>query len=97
MIGDPASLVIVEGATPDEREAVHQLVVKHSDGWWHWFGDVWIVGGLDVFKWSDLLANAIESEGKLFVLALPDHSRRSWAIRGVGDDAVEWLKTEFRE
>jgi hypothetical protein len=92
-----AVMIVLDRATPEEREAVHALVKQHAKGWWHQFSDVWIAGGKTSREWRDILRGTIPGgTSSLLVIALPEEGRRQWSFRGPRvRRRTRWLHTTY--
>jgi hypothetical protein len=89
-------VIILDGSSQAERDAVHARVKKASSGSWHKYSEVWIVrGGTGASEWMDRLRPVIKVSS-LLVLALPEYEGRHWAY--YGPDAIEraaWLHKNY--
>ncbi len=97
-----AHVVLVDGASPEQLEAVHSAL-KDQPGWWRNSANAWIVLSDGNFtQLRDIVSAAIRGAGgrrpKVLVLQLPkEQSDRRWAISGQRK-AEDWLlKSYHRE
>jgi hypothetical protein len=96
---EPAFLIVLDRASAEQRNAVHEAIKGHANGWWHQFADTWIVGGgVSAAEWRDLLRTHISSPAGVLVLRLPDaaSASRNWAM--FGPDAkirAEWIHENY--
>jgi hypothetical protein len=102
---DPTYIIVLDRATAAEREAVHEVVKDHANGWWHRFASAWIVGAgsSSVAEWRDLVTEALDivraasddgeaSNAGVLVVNLPVFEERDWAFHGKrASERTAWL------
>ncbi len=90
----PKYAIIINRATPEQREQVHGIVKEHANGWWHHFADLWIVGGKTTTEWRDLVGVAVRlGPTGVLVLKIDVESAPTWAYRAhLPESASEWLQ-----
>jgi hypothetical protein len=96
MISKP-SIILIDGAAPSVIEAIHAIVKENAIGWWHYFGNVWIVGGYTPSEWRDLIRDVIPRGRavKLLVIELPAE-QRNWASFMVPNkESNDWLREQY--
>jgi hypothetical protein len=83
----PFYMLVLNEATPDQINTVHEALKEHAQGWWHHFDNAWIVGGdLDAGQWLDVVTPLIPNgRASVLVVQLPDdiQQRQSWAYYGI--------------
>lgn len=90
----PFYIIIMERATPEELEAVHEIAKAHAESWWHEVENVWIVKGHRARYWRTLIAPVIPyGNSGVVVLGLPVTDPRAEASNyGVDHRArMAWL------
>ena len=95
-----ANVILVDRATADQLNAVHEIVKTHASGWWHHFTSVWIVGGeKTATQWRNLISPVI-TEGAANVLVLelpPPEADRLWAFYGKKpEERSKWLHDSYK-
>ena len=95
------SVIILDGPTQAQRDAVHERVKKVTKSWWHTFDDVWIVrSGTSPTEWIDRLQPVFKSGPASFlVLGLPGTTdTRSWGYFGPNPtQRVAWLHRYYTQ
>jgi len=93
----PAFAIVINRATAQQRAQVHEIVKSNADGWWHGFGDLWIVRGKSVEGWRDLVGIAFSAvPSGVIVLRIADPGVPRWAYRAkLSDSAADWLRKEL--
>jgi hypothetical protein len=89
-----------------QRNKVQAVVKEHANGWWHFFADLWIVGGRGgtghgpTTEWRDLILKSLGAGSGVGVLVLqlpPNSADRWWAMSGPdGETRAEWLRKNLR-
>jgi hypothetical protein len=98
MIMDSPCIIIVSGARLHEKEAVHEVIKEHANGWWHHFADVWIVGGQTTGYWIENLSPVVaEGPSRLLIMALPENLGGRAYSGYMTDDEAEWITDQYLE
>lgn len=92
----PFSVIVLNEATAEQINTVHEVLKRHAQGWWHHFDNAWIVGGqLTAGEWLDVVTPLIpKGRASVLVVQLPEdvQQRQSWAYYGVeGPERSMWL------
>jgi hypothetical protein len=91
--------IILDGATPAQRNAVQHRVKRATGTWWHTYGDVWIVRGpISPGEWIQRLQPVFKSGTASFlVLQLPGTDQaRAWGYFGPDPThRVAWLHRNY--
>ncbi|HYI12668.1 MAG TPA: hypothetical protein VEK57_26695 [Thermoanaerobaculia bacterium] len=98
----PFSVIVLNEATNEQINAVHEALKQHTKGWWHHFDNTWIVGGqLTAGEWLDVVTPLIpEGRASVLVVQLPAEvqQRQSWAYYGIeGPKRSMWLAQNLGE
>lgn len=87
----PTFVILADRIGPEKREAIHEVVKQHSEGWWHHFTNVWIVRGHTAKFWRDAVIG-LGTPSSVLVLNLPAEKDRTWAYAGPkAEERAEWL------
>jgi hypothetical protein len=95
---EPAFLIVLDRANPDELNSVQEVVKNNARGWWHRYTNVWFAGGgTSATYWRDLISPVLESgPSSVLVLRLPKRGARSWAYYGPeGEERLKWLRANY--
>jgi hypothetical protein len=89
-------MLVLNEATPDQINTVHEALKEHTRGWWHHFDNAWIVAGdLNAGQWLDVVTPLIPNgRASVLVVQLPDdiQQRQSWAYYGIdASERAGWL------
>ena len=88
-------VIILDRASTEQRNAVHELIKVNSRGWWHRFIDVWIASGKTVEEWRDLIAPAISNPASVLVIKFPEKEpgNTRWASSGPNSsETFAWFR-----
>jgi hypothetical protein len=92
----PTFLIALDRATNEERDAVHEIVKSHANGWWHMFADVWLVGGHSPEFWVDTIGPLIPfGPASILVFRIPDGASlpQDWHYFGIKpNERSKWLR-----
>lgn len=90
-------VVLLDRASPEERERTHDAVKENSSGWYHHQTDTWIVRGKTAAEWRDILKSVLDrGPSNLLVFTLPEEGARSWAYWGPNaKKRGEWLHRNY--
>jgi hypothetical protein len=86
--------IIVNRATPAQKEQVRAAVRRHAAGWWHNFTDLWIVGGeQSAVEWRDLVAPIFPYRPSGVAVFKLDTEWPAWALKAtLSEPARDWLQ-----
>lgn len=92
-------IIILDQATKEQIDAVHQIVKENANGWWHHFTNTWMLfSERNPDKWSDLIKDAIkEGNTSILIFALPpEKKQRLWQYWGIdAEKRTEWIKKNY--
>jgi hypothetical protein len=90
----PVYAIVANLPSDSQRDEVHQIVKENANGWWHAFGDLWIVGGKSAKEWRDLVGPIFPTAPSgVIVLKIDREHSGTWASQAkLSDSALAWLK-----
>jgi hypothetical protein len=93
----PLHVILLDRPTVEQINRVHELLKRHTTGWWHHFENAWIVAGdRTAAQWRTLIAPALDrGPTSALVLRLPDDGdqRHDWSYFGVDTaQRAAWLE-----
>jgi len=94
-----ACVIVLEDVTTSDREAIDELIIEHSIGYWHKFADLWIVGGQSVDFWAEAIERVLAGgSSNAIVLSLPKYGsgRGYWAFMIDVEKNLEWLRKNYQ-
>ena len=90
----PTFAIVADGVTPEQREAMHEAIKAASHrGWWHHFGNLWIVRGLSATEWRNTVREPVRGgAASVVVLKIDTDDSGTWAWFGANaEKACRWL------
>jgi len=83
-------IVMSNGATPEQQNAVTLTIKAHGAGWWHWFGQGWLIRdpySRGAASWRDAIRSSVPH---LHIFVVQVATPTDWAAFGTTEH-FQWV------